>query len=138
MRQIICKISRQINMKKSVEQKAIEIAKTYEITKGRNPINVSKNGVGYDLKSDNRKIEVKGVSESWETYSWQSLYPSEVECLNRDTKNFYLYIVKFDDDKNSLFIIPGDKLKKEFKHKITAYALTPISKRKLKQFLSNI
>lgn len=123
------------SMKKSVEQKAIEIVKAYETAEGRNPINVSKKGVGYDIESDGRKIEVKGVSESWKTYTWQSLHPSEVECLDRNTENFYLYIVKFDDNKSSLYIIPGDKLKEEFKCRVTAYALTPISRKKLKQFL---
>ncbi len=122
-------------MKNSTEQKAIEIVKTYEIEEGRSPVNVSKKGVGYDLESSGRMIEVKGVSESWKTYTWQSLYHSEVECLDRNTKNFYLYIVKFDGDKSSLYIIPGDKLKEEFKCKVTAYALTPISRRKLNQFL---
>lgn len=122
-------------MAKSIEQKAIEIVKAHEVAEGRNPINVSKRGVGYDIESSGRMIEVKGVSERWKGYTWQSLYPSEVECLNRNTKNFYLYIVKFDDDKNSLYVIPGNKLKEEFKCKVTAYALTPISRRRLKQFL---
>ncbi|MBI2626302.1 MAG: DUF3883 domain-containing protein [Candidatus Nealsonbacteria bacterium] len=117
------------------EQKAIKIVRAYEIANRRNPINVSKNGVGYDIESSGRKIEVKGISESWKTYTWQSLYSSEVECLDRDTKNFYLYLVKFDDDKSSLYIIPGDELKKKFKIKIIDYALTPISRKKLREFL---
>jgi len=122
-------------MTESIERRAIEIVRLYETAEGRNPINVSKKGVGYDIESSGRMIEVKGVSESWKTYNWQSLFPSEVECLNRNTKNFYLYIVKFESNENSLYIIPGDSLIKEFKRKITAYALTPISRKKLKEFL---
>lgn len=122
-------------MAKSVEQKAIEIVRAYEIAEGRDPKDVSKNGVGHDIESSGRIIEVKGVSEAWKSYTWQSLCPSEIECLNKNINNFYLYIIKFDDNKNSLYIIPGKKLKKEFKFKITAYSLTPISRRKLKEFL---
>lgn len=124
-------------IKNSAEQRAIEIVKSFEIAEGRNPVNVSKKGVGYDLESCGRMIEVKGVGENWRTYTWQSLYPSEVECLNRSKKNFYLYIVKFSGDKSSLYVIPGRRLKEEFRCKVTAYALTPISKRKLQKFLRN-
>lgn len=126
---------RSVMADKSIEQKAIEIVRRYEIAEGRHPNNVSRKGVGYDLESSGRMIEVKGVSENWKTYTWQSLYPSEVERLDRNAKNFYLYIVKFDDNKNSLYIIPGDRIKEEFKLKVTAYSLTPISRRKLKKFL---
>ncbi len=38
---------------------------------------------GYDVKSDNRMIEVKGVGESWTTYNWQSLHKTKVACLKR-------------------------------------------------------
>lgn len=120
------------------EHKAIEIVIEYEKQQGRNPINVSKTGCGYDIQSSDRLIEVKGVGESWKTYTWQSLYPSEVRCINKNPKNFYLYIVKFDkknNDEFTLFVIPGKELKKQFKVKITAYALTPISKAKLRQFI---
>ncbi|TES96442.1 DUF3883 domain-containing protein [Patescibacteria group bacterium] len=122
-------------MAKTIEQKAMETVIAYEIAEGQNPVNVSKKGVGYDIKSGNRMIEVKGVSENWKTYTWQSLYPSEVKCLGKNAKNFFLYIVKFDGDKSSLYVIPGDRLKKEFRYKVAAYALTPISRKKLKQFL---
>ena len=121
---------------KLVEQKAMDAAMEHEATEGRNPVIVSKKGVGYDIESDGRMIEVKGVSENWKTYTWQSLYPSSAECLERNPENFYLYIVKFNPQgKSALYIIPGRDLQNKFKLKVTAYALTPISKRKLREFL---
>lgn len=107
----------------------------YEHSQGRHPKNVSRKGVGYDIESDGRMIEVKGVSENWKTYTWQYLYPSEARRLDTDQNKFYLYIAKFDGAQRSLYVIPGDRLKKEFKLKVASYALTPISKRKLRRFL---
>jgi len=121
-------------MKNQSEKKAIEIVMDYERKSGRHPKNVSKTGCGYDIESDNRFIEVKGIGENWRTYTWQSLYPSEVDCLNKNPENFYLYIVKFDDKSHDLYIIPGPDLKTKFSIKITAYALTPISRKKLSEF----
>ena len=39
----------------------------YEKAQGRNPVVVSKKGLGYDIESSGRMIEVKGVGESWKT-----------------------------------------------------------------------
>lgn len=126
-------------MVKSTEQKAIEIVMEYEKREGRNPVIVSRKGVGHDIESDSRMIEVKGIGESWRTYNWQSLYKNEVECLNNNPKNFYLYIVKFKD-KNSnevagFYIISGVDLKAKFRIEIETYGIRPISENCLKEFL---
>ena len=113
----------------------MEIAIAHERAEGRNPVDVSKKGVGHDIESSGRLIEVKGVGESWTSYTWQPMYVSQVECLNKNPGSFYLYIVKFDDGASSLYVIPSGSLKKDFKLKPESYALTPISKRKLKGFL---
>jgi len=84
-------------------------------------------------------IEVKGVGESWRTYNWQSLYKNEVECLNNDPKDFYLYIIKFKDTNSDevvgFYIVPGIDLKAKFRIEIETYSLRPISETNLKEFL---
>jgi len=122
-------------------KKAIEFVLDYEIKQGRNPEDVSTNKEhsGYDVKSDDRMIEVKGVGESWKTYTWQSLYKTEVECLNNNPNSFYLYIVKFrnkeSDEVVGFYIIPGVDLKSKFRIEIENYGLRPISENTLKEFL---
>ena len=81
-------------------------------------------------------IEVKGKAEGWETYNWQDLYPSEVECLRKNPSKFFLYIVKFSEKaKCDLYIIPATDLIEKFNIKIAAYSLTPISRTRLREFL---
>jgi hypothetical protein len=99
------------------------------------PIDVSRTGAGHEIESSGRMIEVKGVSESWKTYTWQSLHASEKDCLGKDKANLFLHIVKFDGSNSSLYVIPGERLSKDLKFKVTAYALTPIRRKKLKEFL---
>jgi uncharacterized protein DUF3883 len=96
----------------------MEVVIRYEIGQGRTPKDVSKVGVGYDIESDGRKIEVKGIGESWKTYTWQPLYPTEVECLNNNSKDFFLYIVKLTDiGEHTLYVIPGKDLLEKFQVK---------------------
>jgi len=114
----------------------MEVVRRYEIREGRRPKDVSKEGVGYDIESDGRKIEVKGVVESWKTYTWQALYPSQVECLNKNPQEFFLYIVKFTDaEEHTLYVIPGKDLLEKFQVRIASYQLTPISQQKLREFI---
>ncbi len=128
-------------MPRPIERKAIEVVMRYEKREGRDPLIVSKRGVGYDIKSNSRMIEVKGVGESWQTYNWQSLYRNEIECLNENPKDFYLYIVKFKD-KNSdevtgFYAIKGKDLKAKFRVEIETYGVRPISRSSLKEFLKD-
>jgi Domain of unknown function (DUF3883) len=62
---------------KTISDRAMDIVCKYETLASRTPTKVNSDGVGYDIYSTNGKeerlIEVKGVSESWETYTWQSM-----------------------------------------------------------------
>ena len=95
-------------------------------------------GVGHDICSLNRFIEVKGVSEVWKNYTWQSFHPNEYECLKEHKDKFYLYIVYWAihkeqrDEKDilervkpTLYIIPGKDLldKMKFRIQVEAYSL---------------
>lgn len=77
---------------KEVEQKAIEYVMDWEKKKGRNPQEVSK--CGYDIKSGERCIEVKGRSGG---YDFVLLNYKNIEAMRRED-NFWLYIVYFDKD----------------------------------------
>jgi hypothetical protein len=130
------------NIEKS--KKAIDLVLDYERKQGRNPEDVSNNRKhpGYDIKSNNRMIEVKGVGESWNTYNWQSLYRTEYECLKNNPSNFYLYIVKFIDKESDkvegFYIIPGTELESpKFRIEVETYGISPLSKRRLSEFLQD-
>lgn len=130
---------------------AMGIVEVYERTQGRMPERVHRKGVGYDVLSKDadheRFIEVKGISESWETYNWQPLHKTEVEALDKNIDKFFLYIIHFEikrENRNeenlraaeyNLFIIPGTSLRNnEFRIEPASFALRPISKTRLKKY----
>ncbi len=96
---------------------------------------------GHDVKSANRMIEVKGTTESWNTYNWVPLYRSEIECLKKYPADFWLYIVKFVDcvsyEVEALYLIPGTELHGTgavLNIREETYRLTPISRRSLSKY----
>lgn len=125
-------------------RRAIEFVLCYEKKQERAPKDVSanKDHLGYDVKSGNRMIEVKGVGESWQTYTWQCLHQTEVACLKRHPSDFYLYLVKFKDTGSDevvgFYVIPGTELSNEtnFRIEVENYRLRPISQRKLSKYLT--
>ena len=143
---------KQADWKKLISEKAIEKVFAYEKARGMEFERVDKDGVGYDVQSSNgieeRFIEVKGVSESWKTYTWQNLHNTEIVALHRNPEKFFLYIVYFDIPKEKrneeelniakpqLYIIPGKDLidPEKFKIKEASSALSPISREKLKPY----
>lgn len=135
---------------KLIGDKAMYFVGQYELQNGRSYKEVHKEGVGYDIESFNslekRFIEVKGISESWLTYTWQPLHHTEVSFLQKNPNNFYLYIVYFDIPRDNrtqevlsgaiptLFVIPGSQLLENFSIKPQSYSLSPISRRKLELY----
>jgi len=123
-------------------KKAIELVLNYERNQGRDAKDVSNDRAhpGYDVISDNRLIEVKGIGESWNTYNWQPLYRTERECLRNNPEKFYLYIIKFKDRESEqvegFYIIPGTDLESpKFHVEVETYSVSPISKKHLIEFL---
>lgn len=78
-------------MANSVEQKAMGIVMNYEKSQGRNPKDVSRTKCGYDVKSGNRFIEVKGQGSKRAAWIW--INNSIVRNLGRNLANYYIYIV---------------------------------------------
>lgn len=82
--------TKSIISKHETESRAIEIVKMYESEMGRDPNDVRKDGVGYDVDSSDRKIEVKSFKGSAGTIE---LYETEYDAAKVHGKNFYIYVV---------------------------------------------
>jgi len=93
---------------KSTEMMAIEYVQEYEKKHGRNPIDVSKKGVGYDIKSGNRLIEVKGQAAIKPDFIY--LYKRTLQNLGDDILNYYIYLVYDVKNEPKLKILPPRKI----------------------------
>ncbi|HEX9831158.1 MAG TPA: DUF3883 domain-containing protein [Thermodesulfobacteriota bacterium] len=79
-------------MPNDVEQKAMKVVARYEKRRtGKGSKDVSGTGCGYDIKSGNRLIEVKGFYN--ERYPSISLYKKLEEQLGKGKNHYYIYVV---------------------------------------------
>ena len=95
-------------MVKKVEQMAMDIVMKYEKNNGRKPKDVSKTKCGYDIKSNERCIEVKGQSDEKAEWIWVS--NTIVRNLGKDLANYYIYIVYNIQDEPKLKILDPDSV----------------------------
>ena len=88
-------------MVSKAEKQAIEYVMKIEMEKGNNPRNRSKDKMGYDIESGNKRIEVKGRSgdKASIVHFNQYNFASMQEAI-REGKEYLLYIVKIIDDDN--------------------------------------
>lgn len=111
----------------STEKKAMKIVKKFEKNRtGREPTDVSKKRKGYDYKSGDRCIEVKGQKSP--KSGWVDLHESLIKKIGEFFNNYYIYVVydierkpklKIIDSKcifknliiKSHFVLPSDKVK---------------------------
>lgn len=93
-------------MLRDVEQKAMQLAIEYERHQGRSQKDVSMTGCGYDVESDGRLIEVKGMSHR--TGDFISLYKKLFVKLGKDVASYYIYVVYDIKNNPKLKIIPPD------------------------------
>jgi len=80
--------------KTAVELAAMRVALEYERSQGRNPVDVSKTGVGYDIRSEGpdaevRYIEVKGHATTGDV----TLYYTEWQMAHRMRDEYFIYEV---------------------------------------------
>ena len=78
----------------TVEMAAMQVAMDHERSHGRTPVDVSKTGVGYDVRSegangDVRYIEVKGHASTGDV----TLYYTEMQMAHRMRGEFFIYEV---------------------------------------------
>ena len=84
----------------------MELVIRYEKEQGRNPEDVSRRYVGYDIKSDDRLIEVKKRA-----IKYGFLFMTNNEFLTfLKNKNAYLYLVYYRDNKPKLKILQRDTI----------------------------
>lgn len=79
----------------SIEKKAMKFVIEYEKGEGRNPLDVSKKRVGYDIKSNERCIEVKGQSETNNgrpKQNWLFFDTSCFKALQKESE-YFVYLV---------------------------------------------
>lgn len=92
-----------------VEDISMSATKKYENKNNRNPVDVSKENIGYDILSSNsfetRHIEVKGLSlDSYDSYVL--LTKNEYEKAKELCNNFFLYIVSnCESDRQQLYVL---------------------------------
>lgn len=83
--------------KRQTEEKAMNKAISYETETGRYPADVSKDNLGYDIKSSNdyetRFIEVKGLYDSYSYSSFVLLTENEWRHAQELENSYYLYVV---------------------------------------------
>ena len=92
------------------EQRAIKIVMKYEKKQGRNPKDVHAEGLGYDVKSGKRLIEVKGKGSSKPKFTAGiTLYKTLLKKLGKNILNYYIYIVYgLDENKPKMKILTYD------------------------------
>jgi hypothetical protein len=84
------------------KQKVME----YEKSQGRTPIHQKKKGLGYDILSDDRKIEVKGTTWKWEKNKSSFQYVSD----NERRRATHIYLVCDVRKKKELFIFKMSRI----------------------------
>lgn len=95
--------------KSEVEIGAINCVMKYERAQGRNPIVVSGEGVGYDIRSDNLKIEVKGRGQDKKPHVL--LNQHNIEALEESADEEYrLYVVMNPLNNPKLIIWSKDEV----------------------------
>jgi len=97
----------------TTEQKAMKIVAKYELKQGRRPHDVSKTKCGYDIKSGNRRIEVKGQKR--QRAGWITIHNSIVRNLGRELAQYYVYVVYDIDRESKLKILDPDTIFKNLK-----------------------
>ena len=90
------------------EKQAIELVMQYEKHQGRNPFDVSKTRYGYDIKSGDRLIEVKGQKAPKPDFIY--LYKETLRKLGDNTLHYYIYLVYDIKRQPKLKILPPEKI----------------------------
>ena len=90
----------------AVELAAMQVVMDYEVAAGRNPVDVSKTGVGYDVRSEApdcslRYIEVKGHTTTGDV----TLYYTEWQTAHRMRAEFFIYVVDHALTQPHLWIV---------------------------------
>ena len=103
----------------SIEKKAVRVVIEYEKKKGRSPVDVSKQGKGYDIESEDMCIEVKGQSAKPDGRPKQNWLIFDNSCCKTMYKerDYYIYLVfnlskdkPLEEDNPKLIIFNRDEI----------------------------
>ncbi len=98
-------------MVSKAEKKAIDYVMKIETEKGNNPTNRSKDKMGYDIESGNKRIEVKGrIGDKASIVHFNQYNYASMQKAIRDDKEYLLYIVKIIDDDAKLKIMDVNEI----------------------------
>ncbi|KKU29936.1 hypothetical protein A3G55_01315 [Candidatus Giovannonibacteria bacterium RIFCSPLOWO2_12_FULL_44_25] len=90
------------------EKQAIEIVMEYERKNGRKPEEVSNKKCGYDIKSGDRFIEVKGQKAKQPDVI--GLYKTTLSKLGDNILHYFIYLVYDIKSNPKLKILPPEKI----------------------------
>lgn len=100
------------------EEKSIQYIIRYEKSQRRNPQDVSKKRLGYDIKSGNRYIEVKSRPKS-KIQSFIALHNHLLRSIGRGLVSYYIYIVYDMKNHPKLVIVPPEIVLKNLETKVS-------------------
>ena len=102
------------------EEISIQYVIKYEKSQKRKPIDVSKKGAGYDMKSGSRYIEVKSRPGS-NIQPFITLHNHLLRSIGKGLSKYYIYIV-YDMKKDpKLVIIPPEVVLKNLETKVNLF-----------------
>jgi hypothetical protein len=76
--------------KHETESRAVDIVMLYEKEMNRDPKDVRKDGVGYDVDSSDRKIEIKSFKRRPGAIE---IYDSQYEAAKKHGEKYFIYVV---------------------------------------------
>jgi len=100
------------------EEKSIQYVIKYEKSQGRNPQDVSRRRLGYDIKSGKRYIEVKSRPGS-KIQPFISLHNHLLRSIGKGLSSYYIYIVYDMKDNPKLVIVPPEMVLKNLETKVS-------------------
>ena len=99
------------------EEQSIKYVIRYEKSQGRKPIDVSRKRVGYDIKSENRYIEVKSRPGST-IQPFIILHNHLLRSIGKGLADYYLYLVYDMQNDPKLVIVPPETVLKNLETKV--------------------
>lgn len=100
------------------QEESIKYVMAYEKSKGRNPVDVSKKLIGYDVKSGPRYIEVKSRPKS-KIQPFIKLHNALLRTIGKGLANYYIYIIYDMENDPKLVIVPPEEVLKNLETEVS-------------------
>jgi len=100
------------------EELSIKYVMKFEKSQGRKPVDLSKQRIGYDIKSDNRYIEVKSRPGK-KIQPFITLHNALLRKLGKGLSCYYVYVIYDMRKEPKLVIIPPEIIFKNLETKVS-------------------